>query len=58
MNTVSLDPSLLPRFFEGLLWVLVWAVVVLFGVELVCVIARWILDAKQGSAVRPTTIDQ
>ena len=54
MNAVPLDPGLLLQFFEGLLWVFVWAVVVLFGVELVCVAALWVLDGKNAKDFRST----
>jgi len=52
MNAVPLDAGLVLQFSENLLWALVYAVVVLLGVELVCVVALWVLDGKQGNASR------
>jgi len=58
MNAVPLDPSLPLQFFEGILWAIVWAVFVLCCAEVLCVVALWVLDGKQGSAVRPTIMEQ
>lgn len=55
MNAVSLDPNLLLQFFLGLLWAFVWVVVVLFGVELICVVALWFRDGREGGA-SPTKV--
>jgi hypothetical protein len=50
---ILVNPNLPLQFVEGVLWAFVWAVVVLFCAELVCVVALWFLDGKRESASRP-----
>jgi hypothetical protein len=47
---ILVNPNLPLQFVEGVLWAFVWAVVVLFCAELVCVVALWFLDGKRESA--------
>jgi hypothetical protein len=54
MNAVPLDPGLLLEFFESLLWAFFWGVVVLFGVELICIAVLWIRDGSKGGVSNPT----